>query len=66
MRVDPGGAVLITVVLLIGLKVMGVLTWSWWWILAPVWLGLAGVVAVVLLVGLVMTGVVLMTGKGER
>jgi hypothetical protein len=66
MRVDPGGTVLITVVLLASLKVMGVLARSWWWVLAPVWLGLAGVVAVVVLVGLVMTGVVLMTGRGER
>lgn len=25
-------------ILFIALKLMGYITWSWWWVLAPVWL----------------------------
>lgn len=25
--------------LFIGLKLGGVITWSWWWVLAPLWVG---------------------------
>lgn len=27
--------------LFIGLKLAGVINWSWWWVLAPLWGGLA-------------------------
>ncbi len=30
-----GGALL---VLFVALKLTGVITWSWWWVLAPVWI----------------------------
>jgi hypothetical protein len=30
----------------IGLKLAGVIGWSWWWILLPVWVGLAPVILV--------------------
>lgn len=33
------------------LKLCGVINWSWWWVTAPFWGGLA-LVAVVLLIGL--------------
>ena len=26
------------------LKLTGVIAWSWWWVLAPMWLGLAMVI----------------------
>ena len=25
-------------ILFIGLKLAGVITWSWWWVLAPIWI----------------------------
>jgi hypothetical protein len=43
-------------VLFIGLKLTGHITWSWWWVLSPLWisilLGLA-VFAIILLVAIV-------------
>jgi hypothetical protein len=32
---------------LIVLKLAGVLTWSWWWVLTPLWINLAPVVLIV-------------------
>lgn len=26
-------------VLFIGLKLVGSITWSWWWVLSPLWVG---------------------------
>ena len=28
------------VLLFIALKLCGVITWSWWWVLSPIWIGL--------------------------
>jgi hypothetical protein len=28
-------------ILFIGLKLTGYITWSWWWVLSPLWLGVA-------------------------
>jgi hypothetical protein len=36
------------VLLLIGLKLAGVIHWSWWWVLAPIWIGLVPAVLIVL------------------
>lgn len=30
--------------LFIGLKLGGVITWSWWWVLSPLWIPLAIIV----------------------
>jgi hypothetical protein len=35
--------------LFIGLKLAGIITWSWLWVLAPLWIGLAVGVVVLLL-----------------
>lgn len=40
----------------ITLKLMGELTWSWWWVLAPFW-GPVVFVLVIMLVGLLLVGV---------
>ena len=39
-------------ILLIGLKLCGVIDWSWWWILSPIWipLGLALLILSVLFI----------------
>ena len=37
----------------ITLKLLGEITWSWLWVLAPFWIPLAVVVAVFLIIGLV-------------
>lgn len=28
-------------VLFIGLKLTGLISWSWWWVLSPMWIGAA-------------------------
>lgn len=40
-----GFAGLLTI-LFIGLKLTGYIAWSWWWVLSPLWLGLALVLAI--------------------
>ena len=39
-------------VLFIGLKLTGYITWSWWWVMAPLWGGaaLALVIVVIMLI----------------
>lgn len=39
--------------LFIGLKLCGVIAWSWWWVLAPLWIPVA-LVAVICLIILLM------------
>ncbi len=43
-----GGAL---AVLFIGLKLTHYISWSWWWVLSPLWGGLALVLGVTLLAG---------------
>jgi len=40
-------------VLFIGLKLTGYIAWSWWWVLAPLWMPAAVFIGVLLFVGLV-------------
>lgn len=34
-------------VLFIGLKLGGVIAWSWWWVLSPIWLPITVVLSVI-------------------
>jgi hypothetical protein len=36
-------------VLFIGLKLTGHITWSWWWVLSPLWI--SGIIALLFLAG---------------
>ena len=36
------------------LKLCGVIGWSWWWVLSPIWITAA--IVVLLLIGIVMLG----------
>lgn len=40
--------------LFITLKLMGYITWSWWWVLSPVWLPLGIVIVLCALAGLLV------------
>lgn len=48
-----GGALAL---LFVGLKLGHIIDWSWWWVLAPLWIPVA--VAVVVLLGMAVTAVV--------
>lgn len=38
-------------VLFIGLKLSGVISWSWWWVLSPIWIPFAIIVFIAILYG---------------
>lgn len=44
---------LLTIVF-ITLKLCGVIDWSWWWVLAPLWGSVVVVLAIIFIVGIVM------------
>jgi hypothetical protein len=44
---------LLTIVF-ITLKLLGKITWSWWWVLSPIWISIAIVVLVLLVIGIVV------------
>ena len=37
-------------ILFIGLKLTGYITWSWWWVLSPLWIGFAVAMGIVVIV----------------
>lgn len=49
-------------VLFIGLKLCGVIGWSWWWILSPLWIPVA-IVLTISLGLLIFAGLVLLLAK---
>lgn len=46
-------------ILFIGLKLAGLISWSWWWVLAPLWIGFAVMVSIVVIV-LAIGGVIML------
>ena len=60
-----GGALCL---LFIGLKLGGIISWSWWWVLSPIWIGFAVIGAVVLgalVVAVVATAVEAFRGRSR-
>jgi hypothetical protein len=49
-------------ILFIGLKLTGNITWSWWWVLSPLWIPI-GLVISVMLVALTIGGIAMMVTK---
>lgn len=41
-------------VLFIGLKLTNYITWSWWWVLSPLWIGAGVIVSILMIVLAVM------------
>ena len=41
---------LLTIVFIV-LKLIGKITWSWWWVLSPIWITAIIVVAILLIIG---------------
>lgn len=54
INLAPQFSTLLTI-LFIGLKLGKVIDWSWWWVLCPIWIGLAIILAVgfIVLIGYV-------------
>lgn len=41
-------------VLFVALKLLGVIAWSWWWVLAPFWIPFAILLVILLVCGIVI------------
>ena len=57
LTVGSGNLVTLTFIVFLVLKLTGVITWSWWWITAPIWAGfvlVGGILLLILLVGLMV------------
>jgi hypothetical protein len=48
------GFVGLLALLFIGLKLTGYITWSWWWVLSPLWLGFTIGVLLLIIIGLII------------
>lgn len=47
------GFVGLLTIVFITLKLIGYITWSWWWVLAPIWIGfLIGIFILVVVIGI--------------
>ena len=55
VQVSSGGTGLLGLltVLFVGLKLGGIISWSWWWVLAPLW----GPLAILFVVALITFGI---------
>lgn len=49
-------------VLFVGLKLTGYISWSWWWVLSPIWITLGIVLAFVVIAG----AIAVVVGAGLR
>jgi hypothetical protein len=47
------------------LKLCNVITWSWWWVTAPLWAGLA-IFGVVMVVGVIVLGVTALSTTSRK
>jgi len=53
MKIDFGVFPSILAITFIVLKFCGVIAWSWWWVLSPLWIPFAIVAAVFVLAGVI-------------
>ena len=60
------GVVSIVQIIFIVLKLTGNISWSWWWVLSPIWIPAALFFAVFLLVFIVITFLLLFGFKSEE
>jgi hypothetical protein len=42
-------------VVFVTLKLLGKITWSWWWVLSPIWLAIIFVVVIIIVAVIVAT-----------
>ena len=61
--IGVGGLLL---VLFIGLKLTGHIAWSWWWVLSPMWIPVALVLAVLGAAVLIALIIVTVSDKGKK
>lgn len=50
------------VLIFLTLKLTGYITWSWWWVFAPYWIG-TGIILLVCLIILIVAGIIAIFDK---
>ena len=53
---------LLTIVLII-FRLCNMITWSWWWVLSPIWILAAAVVAMLVIIGLIAVTMMVLKRK---
>lgn len=56
----------ILTLIFITLKLLGHITWSWWWVIAPLWIPLVVVGSIFIIIGIVVGVIALGTWVAER
>lgn len=51
VKIELGGPCFLLFFVFLVLKLCKVITWSWWWVTAPLWIPLGIIIAVVLVMG---------------
>lgn len=57
MTIKVNSWAFVLAVLFVGLKLTGFIDWSWWWVLAPIWIPLAIIIIALSIVLLQFYGV---------
>lgn len=65
MKFELSLSTLVTIIFVI-LKLCGVLSWSWWWVLSPLWVGVAIIIVVAVLIWLFGCIAVIIEEKREN
>ena len=45
------------------LKLVGVIGWSWWWVLSPLWISAGAVLGILTIIGIVLLVIYLASGR---
>ena len=62
ISIELGGPAFLLFLVFLVLKLCKVITWSWWWVTAPLWIPF-GLVIVIILIGLIISGIVALKEK---
>ncbi len=53
-------------IVFITLKLVGTIDWSWWWVLSPLWMGFAIILAIIIGVGVIGVLIAFLEHKKEE
>ena len=53
VNIELGGPCFLLFLVFLILKLCKVITWSWWWVTAPLWIPLCIVIAIILVAGVI-------------
>jgi membrane protein YdbS with pleckstrin-like domain len=60
------GFVGLLTIVFITLKLLGVITWSWWWVLSPIWISVGLAIGILLLVAITVFLIALIKSKNTK